>query len=226
MTKTLFLIKNEIDISERIIDILSTIKTSLDLEKPFIIFNIKSIVFDNKEQLNKDIYCAVKYLIKDNNNILFVFCGLTKKLITKSIKQLNSYTLFKSIPKIYLLKTGDKKENTRRLIQEFYKHLSSSLNYKKKIYYIGCEDLQLENKKIKEHKYQIKNIKSGEIDNNKKGLYKFLKIKIRKKTKKQQIYNHILQNNIKKNISLFKKGKYKSKKQAIAIAYQETNTKC
>jgi hypothetical protein len=43
-----------------------------------------------------------------------------------------------------------------------------------------------------------------------------------KKTKSEK-YKKILKNRIKYNMYLYKKGKYKSKKQAIAISYNQTN---
>ena len=237
MTNSLYLIKNELDISKEVSKLISKLTSSnvikFNYNKPIIIFNIQKTTFDEKGYLNKDIYCAVKHSIKNGNNVLFFSYDTNEKLIKNNYSILNSFKLFKNIPKIFL-----KTNKIRFIIEEIYKEISKSQKYKKKIILIDnnpndIEDINTSNnKKIIAFHYLKYNDNINDTDKikNKKELYKLLKIKIPRKTKKQIRYNEILQNNIKKNMSLFKKGKYKSKKQAIAIAYQETthnkNFKC
>jgi hypothetical protein len=45
------------------------------------------------------------------------------------------------------------------------------------------------------------------------------------KLKTSELYNKFLQNKIKFNINQYKKGKYKSKKQALAVSYSQANYK-
>jgi hypothetical protein len=150
---------------------------------------------------------------------------------------LNKITLFKSIPIIQI-----KLNHKLYLLEEIYKLLNLFKSYKKKM--ILVENVNSNKKRInksyvKQFHYLMNsnsNLNNNDSDSNKdsnnenekylknkKSLYKLLKVKLPKKTKKQLKYNQTLQNNIRKNVKLFNLGKYKSKKQAIAIAYQETN---
>ena len=241
MTNSLYLIKNELDISKEVSKLISKLTSSniikFNYNKPIIIFNIQKTTLDEKGYLNKDIYCAVKHSIKNGNNVLFFSYDTNEKRIKNNYSMLNSFKLYKNIPKIFL-----KTNKIKFIIEEIYKEISKSQKYKKNIILIDnnpndIEDINTSNNKkmIAFHYLKYDSINSDNNSDsdkmkNKKELYKLLKIKIPRKTKKQIRYNEILQNNIKKNMSLFKKGKYKSKKQAIAIAYQETtrnkNFKC
>ena len=237
MTNSLYLIKNELDISKEVSKLISKLTSSSELKfnynKPIIIFNIQKTTLDEKGYLNKDIYCAVKHSIKNGNNVLFFSYDTNERHIKNNYSILNSFKLYKNIPKIFF-----KTNKIKFIIEEIYKEISKSQKYKKKIILIDnnpndIEDINTSNNKkiIAFHYFKYNdNINDTDKMKNKKELYKLLKIKIPRKTKKQIRYNEILQNNIKKNMSLFKKGKYKSKKQAIAIAYQETtrnkNLKC
>ena len=219
-----FLIKNESDISNEVSKLLSSSKFKFDYNKPFIIFNIHKTIFDDKGYLNKDIYCAIKYSIKNGNNVLFFSYNNNEKQLENN--KMNSFSLFKTVPKLFF-----KIKKNKLIVEEIYKKIYKSQKYKKKLIFISnnisdIKDINmLNNKKIIGFHYLKYDSLIGDIDKikNKKELYKLLKIKIPRKTKKQILFNEILQTNIKKNMSLFKKGKYKSKKQAIAISYQETN---
>ena len=219
-------IKNNLDISKELYTLCSSKNFKFNYDKPTIIFNIQKTILDDYDQLNKDIYCAIKHLIKNGTNIFFLSYDTNDKRITNRDSIVNSFSLYKSIPKIYF-----KSRIKKLIIEGLYKQISKSQKYKKKIISIdsnsnNMKDIMLvNNKKIVVFLYLKYDKSSNDINKvkNKNKLYKLLKIKIPRKTKKQIRYNQILQNNIKKNMSLFKKGKYKSKKQAIAIAYQETN---
>ena len=60
----------------------------------------------------------------------------------------------------------------------------------------------------------------------KKGiLYKYTKKKWKKASIKENKCNKFLQTKIKVNLKEYKKGKYKSRKQAIAVSYSQTKKK-
>lgn len=234
MSKRIYTIISKKDVSKQVSNLLSSQDFTVNYNKPFVIFDISDVVLvDNNNSINKDIYCAIKYSIKNSNNVIFL--SYDSRVINNML--LNKITLFKSIPIIQI-----KLNHKLYLLEEIYKLLNLFKSYKKKI--ILVENVDSNKKKINKSyvkqfhylmkpKSKLNNSDSNKDSNNndenekylknKKSLYKLLKVKLPKKTKKQLKYNQILQNNIRKNVKLFNLGKYKSKKQAIAIAYQETN---
>lgn len=238
MSKRIYTIISKKDVSKQVSNLLSSQDFTVNYNKSFVIFDISDVVLvDNNNSINKDIYCAIKYSIKNNNNVIFL--SYDNSVINNML--LNKITLFKSIPIIQI-----KLNHKLYLLEEIYKLLNLFKSYKKKM--ILVENVNSNKKRInksyvKQFHYLMNtnsktNSKSNNSDSdsnkdsynenekylkNKKSLYKLLKVKLPKKTKKQLKYNQILQNNIRKNVKLFNLGKYKSKKQAIAIAYQETN---
>ena len=234
------IIKNKTNLPKKIERIMSSNSYKIDNSQPFIIFNIYNTILDKQNNINKDIYCAIKYSIKNNNNVLFIEYNNDTKNITQISSLLRSFSLFKFIPLFFTMM-----KNKKLIIDEIYNQIKTNNKIKNKIIIIDNDSnyindiLKQNNKNIIGFNYfkynsnnSLNNINESQINENKVNLYKLLKIKIKKKTKKQKLFNDKLQLNIKKNMSLFKKGKYKSKKQAIAIAYQETinnnnkNIKC
>ena len=206
-----YIIDNVNDIANNIDKLLEAI--NFNYKKPFCIFDIHKTTLNKYGKLDKDIYCLIKRLIEKKYNICFLSFDDQHSRILENNKLLNNYYYYKNIPKIFI-----KKRKKQLILDYIFKNVEKPL----KIVLIddnirNINDVNnLNNKKITSFHY----INNNNINN----LYTFLKIKKNKTlTKKQNKYNNYLQNQIKINMKLFKKGKYKSKKQAIAISYTQTN---
>lgn len=211
MQSNLYVIKELKNIEEQLDKLIKN--TIFNIKKPIYIFDVHKTTLNKYGELDKNIYCLIKKLITKKYNICFLsFDGQQARILENNII-LNKYYVYKSIPKIFM------KKRRKELILD-YLFKNSKIN--KKIILIDDNPKNinavknLNNKKLVAFQYK----------NNIEELYTFLKIKkTQKLTKKQTNYNKFLQNQIKTNMSLVKKGKYKSKKQAIAIAYSQTNSK-
>ena len=189
--------------------------TTFNDKKPIYIFDIHKTTLNKYGELDKQIYCLIKKLIEKKCNVYFLSFDGQHARILKNNKLLNSFYIFRSIPKIFM-----KKRRKELILEYFYKNIKTT----KKIILIDDNIKNIDAVK----KLYIKQLISFHYKQNNKieKLYDFIKIKQTKTlTKKQNKYNKYLQKQIKINMSLLKKGKYKSKKQAIAISYSQTNNK-
>lgn len=204
------------DISNKL-DILLK-NTNFNIKKPIYIFDIHKTTLNKYGELDKKIYCLINKLIEKKNNICFLSFDGQHPRILKNNKLLNTFYNFKTIPKIFM-----KKRRKELILDYIFKNIKTPIKIiliDDNIKNINAVN-NLNNKKITSFHY-INNNNTNNINK----LYTFLKIKQTKAlTKKQKKYNNYLQNQIKINMSLFKKGKYKSKKQAIAVSYSQTNNK-
>jgi hypothetical protein len=213
---------NNIYIIERIEDIKKQIdllinNTTINIKKPFVFFDIHKTTLNKYTELDKQIYCLIKNLLTKTYNIFFLSFDGQEPRIFKNNDILNKYYIYRKIPKIFI-----KKRKKQLILDYFYNNLK--INNKLILIDDNIKNIkdikQLCNKKIKAYHYQ--QIEPQSIQK----LYDFLKILQKQKVTKKQIkYNNKLQNQIKINMSLFRKGKYKSKKQAIAISYSQINNK-